>query len=137
MKTRHALDTLRIGADGSWIAPPGRTTPTRLPRRSMRKILLALCHRRASFPGEPMTIDELVEAAWPGERMRPCSAKNRVYVSIALLRRLGLGHVVVSDRSGYWIASDVAIERLEPAWDVQASREPERARDREMERSTA
>src|SRR5205814_6941960 len=38
-------------------------------------------------PGATLTVQELFAAAWPGERARAASIRNRVYVTISRLRR--------------------------------------------------
>lgn len=45
--------------------------------------------------------ETLVEAGWPGERMRWDAAKNRLHVTLSLLRKLGLGAALQSVDGGY------------------------------------
>jgi predicted ATPase len=68
-------------------------------RPVLKKLVLALA--RASERGEAVGIDELIEAVWPGERMRLESARNRLHVALHQLRKLGLRELVVSSEAGY------------------------------------
>ncbi|MCP4810779.1 MAG: hypothetical protein GY913_11185 [Proteobacteria bacterium] len=43
----------------------------------------------------PGDADALIEAGWPGERIRWQAAKNRLHVTLSLLRKLGLKDVLV------------------------------------------
>src|SRR5688500_9097174 len=60
------------------------------PRVPLRRIVTALVRQHRSSPGTSMTAPELVAAGWPGERMLPCAAANRLYVALATLRSLGM-----------------------------------------------
>ena len=46
-------------------------------------------------------------ACWPGERIMPSAAANRVYVAISGLRRAGLAEDLEHSAAGYRIATSV------------------------------
>jgi predicted ATPase len=79
-------------------------------RRALRAVLAGLVaqHRRA--PGEPLGVDDVLEAGWPGERMSPESGARRVYVTINRLRNLGLGDLLLTTGDGYMLAPHVALK---------------------------
>jgi hypothetical protein len=52
---------------------------------------------------------ELFEAGWPGERPIREAGANRVYVTLARLRQLGLRDVVERFEDGYRIAPQAVI----------------------------
>lgn len=81
-------------------------------RRALRGVLRGLVERRLSAPGEPMTLDDVLEAGWPGERMSPESGARRVYVTINRLRKLGLGELLLTTGDGYMLAPKVAVVQV-------------------------
>ena len=54
-------------------------------------------------------MDALQSAGWPGERMHPEAASNRVYVAITTLRKLGLKPVLVRRDDGYLLDPEVTV----------------------------
>ncbi|MCB9596444.1 MAG: hypothetical protein H6719_27220 [Sandaracinaceae bacterium] len=78
-------------------------------RRALRGVLSGLVDRHVGAPGEPMTLDDVLESGWPGERMSPDSGARRVYVTINRLRKLGLGELLVTTGDGYMLASRVDV----------------------------
>jgi hypothetical protein len=52
--------------------------------------------------------EQLIEAAWPGERMLASAAKNRLHVSLNRLRELGLRHALMASPDGWLL--DPAVE---------------------------
>ena len=77
-------------------------------RSALRKVLLALAERHARGLGGLATA-EVLEAGWPGERMRAESASARVYMAIRRLRALGLEEVLLTTEDGYALSSLVRI----------------------------
>lgn len=78
-------------------------------RASLRRIVATLlAHRRAS-PGVALAIDELVEAGWPGERLRADAALARVYTAVRTLRKLGLEGVLRTAGEGYLFDPDIEV----------------------------
>lgn len=82
-----------------------------LRRANLRRIVVALVEQAERAPGVALTRDQLLAAAWPGERMRTDSGAFRVYTSIRRLRALGLGHALVTRDDGYLIDPAVRIVR--------------------------
>ncbi len=80
-------------------------------RRPLRRVLDALVERRIASPGEALSLDDVLAAGWPGERVGYEAAANRVYVALATLRKLGLRDLVASTDAGYLIPPTQAIER--------------------------
>ena len=54
-------------------------------------------------------LDDLLEAGWPGERVLPEAAANRVYVAVATMRKLGLRDVLLSRDDGYLLTTDIDV----------------------------
>lgn len=78
-------------------------------RRALRGVLHGLVEQHLAARGEPLSLDAVLEAGWPGERMSFESGARRVYVTINRLRKLGLGELVLTTGDGYM---------LEPTADV-------------------
>ncbi len=62
---------------------------------------MRLGQQRVGAPGKALTADDLLEAGWKGEKMIPSAAKNRLYVTIATLRKIGLKDVLRGGDEGY------------------------------------
>jgi hypothetical protein len=100
-RTRQIL----LGHDGEWLETPNGMRHSLGRRRPLRRLLLALA--RAHAAGAPaLSVDDLLEAGWPGERPLPEAGSNRVWVAISTLRKLGLGESLQRWDGGY---------RLDPA----------------------
>jgi tetratricopeptide (TPR) repeat protein len=74
------------------------------PHRLLRRLLGRLSRATAATPA---SLDELVRAGWPGEKVSKRSAAQRVHTAIRRLRELGLAGLLRSDRSGYWLACEI------------------------------
>jgi predicted ATPase len=84
-----------------------------LPRESpMRLILLRLVEAHAERRGQAVALDQLVSAGWPGERMLADAARNRGYMALSRLRKLGLGPLIERNEDGYRLAPDLRIVQL-------------------------
>lgn len=97
--------------DGAWFWLSGddkRTDCTDAP--VLQRMLAAFCARVASEPGAALSRDEFVAAVWPGEKILPAAAKNRLHVAVAQLRSRGLREVIATVPGGY--ALDPAVRVL-------------------------
>jgi hypothetical protein len=66
-------------------------------------LLLRLIERRRTAPGRGLSLAELQEAGWPGERILPQAASNRIYVAMNQLRKLGLKDWLRRSGEGYYL----------------------------------
>ncbi|MCB9610387.1 MAG: AAA family ATPase [Polyangiaceae bacterium] len=78
-------------------------------RRAVRGVLRALVAARHAQPGVALSVDDLIRAGWPGERILPSAAAGRVYTAIATLRRMGLRGVVEQNGAGYLIPAEIPL----------------------------
>lgn len=99
-------DVLVVADDARWFRPPhgGRVA---LERPAWSALLRALVRQRIETPGEGLTTDELVGAGWPGERVVAHAGRNRVWVALSGLRRLGLADLIVRRRGRYLLDPSV------------------------------
>jgi hypothetical protein len=106
----RAPSRLEVGEGGAWFTPPSAREPVDLSRRpSLARVLGLLATRRHDHPLEPVSIDEIVRAGWPGEKIVADAALNRARVALATLRKLGLREVLVHGEGGYWLGAEVGV----------------------------
>ncbi|MEZ4439144.1 MAG: hypothetical protein R3B72_08645 [Polyangiaceae bacterium] len=98
-------DTLVVHPEGRWFRPPGGEAVSLVNRPVVARILAALVARRRT-PRASASYADLVEAGWPGERMRADAGAHRVRVAVSTLRKLGLRTQLETADGGY---------RLDPA----------------------
>ncbi|MBZ0119362.1 MAG: hypothetical protein K8H88_20390, partial [Sandaracinaceae bacterium] len=105
---------LRVASDGASFERRG-SGPSYVPGRGpLRKLVCALARARLDKPGTGLSVTELFAEGWPGERASLRSARNRVHVAVATLRKLGLGGDLESHGGTYRISPSVVIEWVEP-----------------------
>jgi predicted ATPase/Flp pilus assembly protein TadD len=93
-----------------FIAPDGKHI--NLARRlTLARLLDVLVARRLDAPGVPLTLEALMEAGWPGERVLPIAALNRVRVAVTALRNMGLRRVLIFREGGHLLDPEVPIHR--------------------------
>ena len=56
----------------------------------------------------------MLEAGWPGERMRPESGAARVYMAVRRLREVGLEAILRTDEHGYSLDRDIDVSWRDP-----------------------
>ncbi len=100
---------LRVAADGRWfeLAASGRVDLLR--RRALRMLVAELARARVDRPGAALSLDDLLAAGWPGERMRPEAGAARVYAAIRTLRKLGLRDALATSGDGYLLDPEIGI----------------------------
>ncbi|HJL16001.1 MAG TPA: AAA family ATPase [Sandaracinaceae bacterium LLY-WYZ-13_1] len=103
---------LEVTEDGRWFRLEGAEGVDLTRRRALHGVLGGLVARREDAPGEPLSLDDVLDAGWPGERMSPESGARRVYVTINRLRKLGLGELLLTTGDGYMLAPRVEIVRV-------------------------
>ncbi len=117
-----AQRALIVAGDGRWFAPPGGT-PVQLGRReAARGMLRAFAEHRLSTPGGELDAETLMEAGWPGARIRAVSANNRVHVTLSDLRKLGLKRYIVRRGDGWCLDPAVPLRREDPVASTKEER---------------
>ncbi len=104
---------LVVERDARWLSLPDGTRVGLASRHLARRLLLALVEQRLLEPGARVSHATLLEAGWPGERMRSDSARNRLYVAVSTLRKLGLEGILESEPEGYRLDPDVPLRLAE------------------------
>ena len=99
----EAPGTVVIASSGATLTLPGGREVRLTHRPRLVSILATLAHRRRDAPEETVGATELYAAAWPGESLARRSGINRLYVSISVLRDLGLEQHLLAARGGYFL----------------------------------
>lgn len=108
-----ASAAITVGPEGRWLLLADGTRHDLARHGPVRRVLHALALARSDRPGSAMSTLDVVEAGWPGEKMRHEAATLRVYTTVRRLRALGLGDVLVTRDDGYLLDPDTALA-LEP-----------------------
>lgn len=108
-----APGVLAIGPGAKWLRPSGGEWIDLRRRHPLRRVLRSLVGTRL-FSMRPLDLEALREAAWPGEKIKPEAASNRVYVALTTLRKLGIADSLQSTDAGYRLDPDVPIGLVHP-----------------------
>ena len=111
----RAVRPFLLHARGRWFVRPDGVGVNLRARATLAALLQRLGETRARTPGVALTPDALIAHVWPGEKLRPRVARNRLHVAICTLRRLGLAGVLRFTRGGYHLDLGVPFQR---AFDV-------------------
>ena len=107
---------LLLAPEARWCRPPGGSWQDLRERHAVRRMLLCLVVRQREAPGRGATLLDLQEAGWPGERILPQAASNRIYVAVNQLRKLGLKDWLRRSGEGYFLEPSLRVHHsaLEP-----------------------
>jgi hypothetical protein len=108
---RDELGTWRVAPDGAWVEPPGADRIELQRHPANARILAHLVARRLAEPGRSSTVEDLAAAGWPGERIVPRAAANRVRVALSALRREGLADLVERADGGWRVPPALRLTR--------------------------
>lgn len=86
---------------GLWFVPPGGAEVSLRTRTTLAILLRRLGEQRAASPGRSLSPESLIADMWPGEKIIPKAARNRLHVAVRTLRTMGLGAILRSDQAGY------------------------------------
>jgi hypothetical protein len=73
---------------------------------------LCLADHREAAPDDPLRVEALIAAGWPGERILPKAGATRVYTALSTLRRLGLRGALLRRSGGYLLDPSLPIVRV-------------------------
>jgi tetratricopeptide (TPR) repeat protein len=82
-------------------------------RPVLRRVLAKLADARRKSPGASVPASELVAAGWPGERMTPASAANRLHVTLGMLRGMGMRELLQHVPGGWRLRPEVPLLQLD------------------------
>ena len=105
-------DALLVCARGRWFRAPHGEHIAISRWQALQNLVVKLAERRELAPGEPLSVDELIAAGWPGERIMAKAGATRVYTALSTLRRLGLREVLARRDGGYMLSPAVPLVRV-------------------------
>ncbi|MDC0676522.1 hypothetical protein [Sorangium atrum] len=104
--------TLVLGCEVRWIAAKDGVKHTL--GHALSRIVTALVDRHDEAPDASLSLQDLLEAGWPGERPVADAGANRVYVALTQLRRMGLRDVIERNEHGYRLAPRAVVRFVSP-----------------------
>ncbi|MDF2696611.1 MAG: Signal transduction response regulator / Tetratricopeptide repeat-containing protein, partial [Labilithrix sp.] len=104
-----------FGMDARSMTPPRGERVDLVRYGPVRRLLERLVVARLEEPGTALSAEALIEAGWPGERMRHSAGLLRVYSAVRRLRRLGLEPILITRDDGYLLDPNAPIRRDEEA----------------------
>jgi len=103
---------LRLAPEARWVCAPGGVFHDLRERHAVRRLLQKLVEHQREAPGRGLSLPELREAGWPGERMLPDAASNRIYVAMTHLRKLGLKGWLKRSDEGYFLDPALPVDHM-------------------------
>jgi predicted ATPase/tRNA A-37 threonylcarbamoyl transferase component Bud32 len=97
----YPADAWIVARDGGWFRSPRGWRVGIESRVKARQVLCVLVRARLDTPGRILSVEQVLEAGWPGERVMRRAAEARVYNIINMLRSAGMREVVLSRDGGY------------------------------------
>ncbi|WP_437738646.1 hypothetical protein [Sorangium sp. So ce1335] len=104
--------TLVLGCEVRWIAAKDGVKHTL--GHALSRIVTALVDRHDEAPDASLSLQDLLEAGWPGERPVADAGANRVYVALTQLRRMGLRDIIERNEHGYRLAPRAVVRFVSP-----------------------
>ncbi len=98
---KPTMGALTVSHDAGTVWLPTTEKLSLEKRRPVRLLLLHLIEAHRKDKDRVSTVDDLLAAGWPGERVLRDAGAGRVYVALGTLRKLGLRDVIVSRDGGY------------------------------------
>ena len=98
-----------IDRQGRWFRAGSQPRVDLECRQVLRRMVAALIESHCSSAQKPLSSQELIDRTWTGERMLKSAARNRLFVSLARLRRLGFSSFLEKQRAGYSLAPHVEL----------------------------
>jgi hypothetical protein len=107
------VEELTVDREAAWFRVGSDRIVDCRRHRNVRVALLMLIEAHATPDAAVVSWHQLVARLWPGESVVPRAAKNRVRVTIAHLRRLGLGGLIVTEGDGYRLDGRVLVRVID------------------------
>ena len=108
-----ATSSLVVERSGRWFVLPSGERVDFADRRALGALVRVLAECRLSDPGVVVPRMTLVREVWPGERIAPGAARNRLDVALSQLRKLGLRDLLRTAPGGHLLDPEVPIRMAE------------------------
>jgi hypothetical protein len=106
--------SLFVARDGAYFSVSGAARVDLSTRGPLRRIFRAIVTSHRECPRRGLTVHEVFDAGWFGERAEPEALAGRVYSAISKLRRLGLGDVLIRTEARYQLDPRVCVIEESP-----------------------
>jgi hypothetical protein len=93
--------SLFVARDGAYFTVSGGPRVDLSTKGPLRRILRAIVQAHRDQPRRALTVQEVFDAGWFGEKAEPDQLAGRVYSAISRLRHMGLYEVLVRTDAGY------------------------------------
>ena len=100
-------------AQGQWYTTPGGQRFELGRRKTLARVLATLLDARKATPGKALSVSDMLDRAWPDEKLLPQAGANRVYVAMTTLRKMGLRNLLVRTDTGYVLDPEVPLRIIE------------------------
>jgi len=120
-QSRLPTRSLFVARDGAFFSVSGGARVDLSTKGPLRRIFRAIVKAHRDSPSDGLTVGEVFDAGWFGERALPEAAAGRVYSAISKLKRMGLGEVLMRTEAGYQLEPRCCVIEESP---LVARREP-------------
>lgn len=117
---------LFVAREGAYFHVSGGARVDLQTKGPLRRVFRAIVKAHRDRSQRPLSVFEIFEAGWSGEKAAPEALAGRVYSAISKLRAMGLSEVLVRSATGYQLAPRVCVIeegplalRREPATVIQ------------------
>jgi hypothetical protein len=115
-------ERLVLARDGTWFRAAGEAPVDLRTRIALARIMRALAAAHSEDPRKTLSLEDIVNAGWPGEKLVSDSGANRVYVAVATLRKLGLRDAIERREGGYRLATHESLTLSDAEFDAEGTR---------------
>jgi len=105
-------DALVVAPGAKWFRAPHGECVSLERRRPLARLLDRLMQERLQRPGHALAWEEVLEAAWPNEKVIPAAGAHRVRVAVSTLRKLGLRDLLRTAEEGYVLSTECKTVQL-------------------------
>jgi hypothetical protein len=106
--------SLFVARDGAYFSVSGGARMDLSTKGPLRKIFRAIVKAHRDQPRRCLSVNEVFDAGWFGEKAASDALAGRVYSAISKLRRMGLSDVLVRSENGYQLDPRVCVIEESP-----------------------
>jgi len=106
--------SLFVARDGAYFSVSGGARIDLSTKGPLRRIFRAIVAAHRQSPRRGLSVAEVFDAGWFGERADADAAAGRVYSAISKLKRAGLTHVLLRTEAGYQLDPRVCVIEESP-----------------------
>jgi hypothetical protein len=106
--------SLFVARDAYYFSVSGGARVDLSTKGPLRRIFRAIVQAHREQPRRSLSVNEVFDAGWFGEKAEPDALAGRVYSAISKLRRMGLSQVLVRGEAGYQLDPQVCVIEESP-----------------------